>query len=68
MRILTGRHLSRRTLLLGSGAAIALPLLESMLPAARARAQAAQPPIRAGIIYFPHGATMSRWTPATTGT
>ena len=33
MRYLTGKHLSRRTLLRGAGAAIALPLLESMIPA-----------------------------------
>jgi hypothetical protein len=66
VRFLTGKTLSRRTLLRGAGAALSLPLLESMLPAGRARAQAA-PSIRAGFIYIPHGATMARWTPAEAG-
>jgi hypothetical protein len=66
MRILTGRHLSRRAVLRGTGTVLALPLLESMFPAGRALAQSA-PTVRAGFIYFPHGATMSRWTPAQSG-
>ena len=44
MRYLTGKHLSRRTLLRGAGAAIALPLLESMIPAGMRRASAAGTP------------------------
>jgi len=68
MRILTGKHLSRRMLLRGMGAAISLPLLESMFPAGRSWAQSsAAAPVRAGFIYIPHGATMSRWTPAESG-
>jgi hypothetical protein len=61
---ITRRHLSRRTLLRGAGAALALPLLDSMLPA-----MAATPPPRPrfGAIYLPHGATMSRWTPPDQG-
>jgi hypothetical protein len=66
-RILTGKHLSRRMLLRGTGAALSLPLLESMFPAGRAFAQT-ETPVRAAFIYFPHGATMSRWTPAGSGT
>ena len=66
MRILTKRHLSRRTLLRGAGASVALPLLHSMIPAGRLRA--AEPPqSRLACIYVPHGAVMSRWTPATDG-
>jgi hypothetical protein len=61
---ITRRALSRRTVLRGAGAAIALPLLESMVPAMSA-APAARP--RFGAIYFPHGATMSRWTPKDEG-
>lgn len=61
---ITRRHLSRRTLLRGAGTALALPLLESMLPA---MAATPQPRPRFGAIYFPHGATMSRWTPADEG-
>lgn len=68
MRFLTRKHLSRRTVLKGAGAAISLPLLESMLPAGSARAQDGAPsPVRAGFIYFPHGATMSMWTPEQSG-
>jgi len=62
------KHLSRRSLLRGAGTALALPLLDSMLPAATAYAQSgAVPRTRFGAIYFPHGATMSRWTPVDTG-
>ena len=68
MRYLTKKHLSRRTLLRGAGAAIALPLLESMTPAGRRRAWAAtEPPARAAFMYIPHGAVMDRWRPGTTG-
>jgi hypothetical protein len=62
------KHLSRRTLLRGAGAAIALPLLDSMIPARTALAQtAAVPKTRLGCIYIPHGVTMDKWTPTTTG-
>ena len=69
MIYLTRRHLSRRALLRGAGAALALPLLESMLPAGRLRAApASQPRARLACIYVPHGAVMNKWTPATAGT
>jgi hypothetical protein len=65
MRYLTKKHLSRRTLLRGAGAAIALPLLESMLPAGPRRAFAAgEAPARVAFMYIPHGAVMDRWLPA----
>jgi hypothetical protein len=65
---ITKKHLSRRTLLRGAGAAIALPLLDSMIPARTALAQtAAAPKARLGCIYIPHGVTMDKWTPSTTG-
>ncbi len=65
---LTKKHLSRRTVLRGLGTVLALPLLESMLPAMTAFAQSgAAPRTRFGAIYFPHGATMSRWTPVDEG-
>lgn len=66
MNILTRKHLSRRHLLRGAGAALALPLLESMLPAG-ARAATAAPQSRLACIYIAHGAVMDRWTPATEG-
>lgn len=62
------RKLSRRTMLRSAGAAIALPLLDSMFPAGTALAQtAARPRTRLGCIYVPHGATMYKWTPAEAG-
>lgn len=63
------KHLSRRMVLRGLGSSVALPLLDAMIPAATALAQtAAKPQARLGFIFFPHGAVMDRWTPATTGT
>lgn len=62
------KHLPRRTVLRGLGAAIGLPLLDAMIPAGTALAQtAAAPNPRLGFFYFPHGAIMDKWTPATTG-
>jgi hypothetical protein len=66
VKFLTGRSLSRRTLLRGTGAALALPVLDAMVPAGRALAQDLSRK-RAAFIYFPHGATMSRWTPTGSG-
>ena len=66
---ITRKHLSRRTFLRGTGVSLALPLLESMVPAATAlAATAASPRSRLGCIYVPHGATMDKWTPAGQGT
>jgi hypothetical protein len=64
---LSKKHLNRRTFLRGTGTTLALPFLESMVPAGTALAQSAMPKTRFGAIYIPHGATMSRWTPATAG-
>jgi hypothetical protein len=58
------RALPRRTILRGLGASVALPLLESMIPARTVlAATAATPKTRLGCIYIPHGATMDKWTP-----
>ncbi|HEV7714310.1 MAG TPA: DUF1552 domain-containing protein [Steroidobacteraceae bacterium] len=65
---ITKKHLSRRTVLRGAGAAIALPLLDAMIPAHTALAKtAAAPQLRLGFVYFPHGAIMDQWTPAKDG-
>jgi len=65
---LTRKHLSRRTLLKGTGATIALPLLDAMIPARTALAQtAAAPGPRLGFVYFPHGALQDEWEPSDTG-
>jgi hypothetical protein len=68
MTFLTRKHLPRRTVLRGLGTVVALPLLDSMIPAGTALAQtAAAPKTRLSCIYIPHGATMDLWTPKTTG-
>jgi hypothetical protein len=60
----TRKHLPRRTVLRGLGAALGLPLLDAMVPAGTVLAQtAAKPAPHVGFIYFPHGAVMDRWTP-----
>lgn len=65
---ITRKHLSRRTLLRGAGASLALPLLDAMIPAGTALAQTAgAPKPKLGFFYFPHGAIMDKWTPAATG-
>jgi len=65
---ITRKHLSRRTVLRGVGAAISLPLLDAMIPAATALAStAAAPRPRLGFVYFPHGAVMDRWKPKAAG-
>ena len=73
--LLTRRHLPRRTLLKGMGAAIALPLLDAMLPAGTALAKALPSKKRLIAIEMVHGAAGSTafgakknlWAPAATG-
>jgi len=74
---ITKKHISRRTILKGAGVNLALPFLSAMVPASTALAQtAANPKIRAGFFYIPHGAIMfntkfgaemDRWTPSGSG-
>jgi hypothetical protein len=62
--------ISRRTVLRGIGAAVALPLLEAMVPTRSplaAKAAGATAPIRAAFVYVPNGVHVPAWTPATTG-
>ncbi|NKB33891.1 MAG: DUF1552 domain-containing protein [Pseudomonadales bacterium] len=62
------KTLPRRTVLKGLGAGVALPLLDSMIPAlSSAHAQAAKPAKRLGVVYVPNGMAMKSWTPATEG-
>jgi hypothetical protein len=64
----TKKHLPRRTFLKGIGVSLALPLLDSMIPARTLLAQtAAKPLARLGFVYIPHGAIMAQWTPSTEG-
>ena len=67
MTYITGKHLSRRTLLRGFGAALALPMLDSMTPALKAAKTAAAPAMRLGFVYVPNGIIPGAWTPATEG-
>jgi len=65
---ITKKSLPRRTFLRGMGATLALPLLDSMIPARTLLAQTAAKPLpRLGFVYVPHGAIYDKWTPATTG-
>ena len=58
------KHLPRRTFLRGAGTALALPLLDAMVPALSAeRLTAAAPVRRLGFIYFPLGVDRDRWHP-----
>src|SRR5438132_1410611 len=68
MSIITKKHLSRRTFLRGAGVTLSLPLLESMVPAQTPLMKtAANPQIRLGLCFMPHGAVMANWTPAEEG-
>lgn len=61
---LTKKAIPRRTLLKSAGAAMALPLLDAMIPAATAWAQTPAKPIaRLGFVFIPMGADQARWTP-----
>jgi hypothetical protein len=62
------KHIRRRTFLRGAGMTLALPLLESMIPAATALAQtAAAPKSRFMGIFFPHGMAPGHWEPQQEG-
>jgi hypothetical protein len=67
---ITKKHISRRTVLRGAGAAVALPFLEAMVPAATAMAQtpAANPKPRFVGLFVPHGAAPGYWVPDKVGT
>lgn len=62
-------QIGRRTFLRGLGTAVALPMLDSLLPvrAFGAGAAAQKFPKRMAWVYVPNGANMADWTPAATG-
>jgi len=65
---LSKKHIARRTLLRGAGAALALPLLDAMIPASTAFAEtAAAVKPRVGFVYVPHGAVEKFWVPKAAG-
>lgn len=64
----TRKHLPRRTFLRGTGTALALPLLDAMVPALTAEGRTAAAPVRRlGFIYFPLGVDRDRWRPTGDG-
>jgi len=63
--MITKKHLARRTFLRGAGAALALPFLDSMVPAFGS--PLAQPVTRMGFMYVPNGIISKNWLPTTTG-
>ncbi len=69
--IVTGKHLSRRTLLRGLGTSLALPMLDSMVPAlgvaATATDGAKQAPLRLAFTYIPNGVNYAAWKPVGEG-
>src|SRR5215468_3329033 len=65
---ITKKAIPRRTFLKGAQAALALPLLDAMIPAATAWAQTPAKPVpRLGVVFIPMGCDQSRWTPAGEG-
>ncbi len=69
MNYISKKKLDRRTLLRSAGAAVALPLLDAMIPALVPMAKAAETlrPKRFVGIWHPHGAAPGYWSPLQTG-
>src|SRR5215207_5667917 len=66
--IITKKQLPRRMVLRGLGATLALPLLDSMVPALTALSKTAAAPVRRfGVFYVPNGMSMGYWFPKTPG-
>jgi hypothetical protein len=66
--IVTKKAISRRTVLRGMGAAVALPLLDAMIPALTAAANTAAKPVRRlGVVYHPNGVIYDKWLPKGVG-
>jgi hypothetical protein len=66
--IITKKHLPRRTFLRGAGTALALPLLDAMIPALRAeRLTAAAPVRRLGFVFYTLGVNEAKWRPSGEG-
>lgn len=65
MTFITKKALARRTFLRGAGTALALPILDSMLPALSAKTMAAP---RLGFVYVSNGVIQKQWNPTAEGT
>lgn len=67
VNIVTGKSISRRAVLRGLGATLALPLLDAMTPAFAQAKSVIAPVHRFQTFYVPNGMAMDYWTPATVG-
>ena len=66
--LITKKHLPRRTFLRGVGVTLALPLLDSMVPAQTPLRRTAASPVRRFVgIWHPHGAAPGYWSPLQEG-
>ena len=66
--MITRKPLDRRTVLRGTGAVLALPVMEAMMPSSSVAAEAADAARkRLHVIYTPNGMMMEHWTPAAAG-
>jgi hypothetical protein len=66
--IATKKAISRRTVLRGMGTAVALPLLDAMVPALTAQVKTPASPIRRlGVVYHPNGVIYHNWLPTGSG-
>jgi hypothetical protein len=63
--IITKKAISRRTVLRGLGATVALPLLDAMIPALTKGAATAVR--RLGVVYHPNGVIYDKWLPEGAG-
>lgn len=64
---ITKKSIPRRAMLKGMGAAVALPLLDAMIPACASGATAANPLSRLGFFYVPNGMFLPNFHPEATG-
>ena len=66
--IISKKVISRREVLRGIGATVALPLFDAMVPALCAQAKSpAKSNNRLGVMYIPNGMIMNKWTPVSDG-
>jgi hypothetical protein len=66
--IITKKAISRRTVLRGVGATVALPLLDAMVPALTASQNTPAKPVRRlGVVYHPNGVVYENWLPKGVG-
>src|SRR5690606_40099763 len=60
-------HISRRRMLRGLGATIALPFLQAMVPPGMSSYNMGKRPVRFACLYMPNGVNQDHWTPTGIG-